>query len=962
MLAMMLLRPRRIVGLGELTEAVWGASPPPTVRGQVQTCISRLRRLLPADAIITDPAGYGIDVAPGELDSERFLALVEAARSAPDAGAARSAYREALDLWRGPACAEIEAPGVRQAAAMLDERRATALEDAIDLELEAGRAREMLGELAAQVDRFPLRERLRGQLMLALFRSGRQADALAEFRRARDVLHDELGIEPGKELQDLHRDILVGAVPEVAVVTQAAPVREAPVHCLPRSVPDFTGRTGLVDRLLAETMATSRGPAIVVIDGMAGSGKTTLALHLAALTGDAYPDAHLFVDLQGHSEQDPVDPAAALLVLLRQLGLAADGIPPTLVDRIGLWRTELARRRALVIFDNAGSSAQVADLLPTAPGSVALVTSRRRLAGLDGVNPQSLPVLADDEALALLERIVGERVRADPEASAEVVRRCGGLPLAVRLAGARLAHRPRWRVADLVRRLGEAALPELAIENRTVGSAFALSFGQLSERTQRFFQLLGLYPGMSLDAPAAAALSGAHLDDARELLDELVDVHLIEEPEPGVYRLHDLLREFAAALAGQLPGPERQQALLGLFNLETYAAVASSFSTYQQSMGRELKHVPRLRPELVTAIADPVARIERQRPDLVAFVDAAARSEHPQYAWLIPRATWFQLFYRGYTQDVGVLHERGLAAARRADDETAVAMMVNGLASYHYRRGEYDTAREYVLISVRTAERQGDLRAMANKLGNLATLDIATSRFAEAVQTSRRAGRVSAVGRSRAVGLAALFQLSNAYQHLGNYREALRLDRIRLLSGGLRDTAQQHAGCLLNIQRSKRRLGLASAPAAQRYVEIALRLALREGIAVLEAEARTELGTILAEQGHFDAALVQHRRAVEIADRVGQAQYAAAHLHDYAVTLLRSGKGTEALAIFERSLRVARQARQPYSIARGLAGIGDCVADGDPDRARLLWAEARKMFEEMGTPERFAMAERLGDR
>ncbi|MEU4618514.1 BTAD domain-containing putative transcriptional regulator [Actinoplanes sp. NPDC023801] len=957
---MMLLRPRRIVGLGELTEAVWGTAPPATVRGQVQTCISRLRRLLPPDAIITDPAGYGIDVADGDLDSERFLALVETARSAPDGGDARAAYRQALELWRGPACAEIEAPGVRQAAAMLDERHALAIEDAIDLELAAGRARELLGELTAQVERFPLRERLRGQLMLALFRSGRQADALAEFRRARDVLSEELGIEPGRELQELHRDILVGTVPEVApVVIPADPVRQVPVHCLPRSVPDFTGRAGLVDRLLAGAVATERGPAIVVIDGMAGSGKTTLALHLAGLLGDRFPDAHLFVDLQGHSEHDPVDPSAALLVLLRQLGLPADGIPPALVDRIGLWRTELARRRALVIFDNAGSSAQVAELLPTSPGSVALVTSRRRLAGLDGVNPESLPVLAQEEAIALLERIVGERVREDPEASAEVVRRCGGLPLAVRLAGARLAHRPRWRVADLLRRLGESALPELAAEDRTVASTFALSYGQLSEGTQRFFGLLGLYPGMSLDAPAAAALSGSDLDCARELLDELVDVHLIEEPEPGVYRLHDLLREFAAALAGQLSEPERQQALLGLLDLETHAAVASCFSASRPSLDEEFKHVPHRRPELAAAIADPFARLERQRADLSAFVEAAARSEHPQYAWLLPRAAWCLLFYRGYTEDVGVLHERGLAVAQRSGDETAVAMMVNGLASYHYRCGEYDTARKYVLIAVRAAEKRGDLRIMANKLGNLATLDIATSRFAEAVETSQRAGRIAALGRSRIIGMAALFQLSNAYQHLGNYAEALRLDRIRLLSGDIRDNAHQQAGSLLNIQRSKRRLGLATAPAAQRYVEVALRLILRQGIAVLEADARTELGTVLAEQGDFESAVVQHRLAVEIADRVGEVRYAAEHLHDYAVTLLRSGDDQAALASFERSLRLARQARQPYSIARALAGIGDCVAGGDPDRARRLWSEARGMFEEMGTPERHVLAGRL---
>ncbi|MEU4425496.1 BTAD domain-containing putative transcriptional regulator, partial [Actinoplanes sp. NPDC024001] len=441
-LAMLLLHPGRIVGLSEITEAVWGADPPATARGQVQTCISRLRRALPPDAIRTDPAGYGIVAGPDESDVVAFAQLVAEARTAGDAGSARYTYRKALDLWRGPACAEIDAPGVRQAAAALDERRALAVEDWIELELGAGRAREILSELGELVRRFPLRERLRGQLMIALYRAGRQADALAEFRNARQVLSDELGIEPGPELQAVHREILNGAVP--------APERTAArIRCLPRTVRDFTGRDDLVERLLGEMSG------VLVIDGMAGSGKTTLALHLAALVGDRYPDAHLFVDLQGHSAEEPVEPGAALLVLLRQLGLSAETIPADLVGRVALWRTELSGRRVLVVLDNAASSAQVADLLPTSAGSLALVTSRRRLAGLDGVQPEPLPLLDTGESIALLTRIVGERVVAEPEAAAEVVRRCGGLPLAIRLAGARLAHRPRWRVADLVRRLGE---------------------------------------------------------------------------------------------------------------------------------------------------------------------------------------------------------------------------------------------------------------------------------------------------------------------------------------------------------------------------------------------------------------------------------------------------------------------------------------------------------------------------
>ncbi|WP_328462931.1 tetratricopeptide repeat protein [Actinoplanes sp. NBC_00393] len=912
-LAMLLLHPDRIVALGKLAEAVWGADPPATVRGQLQTCVSRLRRTLPG-AILTDRAGYGLQVQPGELDAQVFLDLIGEARSAGEAEAARRAYRKALDLWHGPACAEIDAPAVRRAAATLDELHAAATEDWVDLELDAGTDRDLLGDLAALVERYPLRERLRGQLMIALCRSGRQADALAEFRRARDTLVEELGIEPGKELQELHLEILSGQTP-------ASRRPAVPVRCLPRTVRDFTGRADLLKRLVDETAESG----VLVVDGMAGSGKTTLALHLASLVGEQYPDAHLFVDLQAHSEEEPLEPADALLVLLRQLGQRAETVPDDLVGRVGLWRTELARRRALVVLDNAASSAQVADLLPTSAGSLALVTGRRRLTGLDGVRPLSLPLLSPEESVALLARIVGDRVAAEPEAAADVVRRCGGLPLAIRLAGTRLAYRPRWQVADLVQRLAEAALPELAVENRTVESAFALSYGQLDQAARRFFSLLGLHPASSLDAPAAAALAGLPLDEAEGLLDELVDMHLIEEPAAGVYRLHDLLHEYAAALADGLPGPERSRAVRDLVNLETFSLATTTTASHQQIVQRDLRTVENRRPDLVEAIADPIGRFERHRPDLGAFQDAAVRSGHPEYGWLIPRAAWFQLFHRGYSHDGTVLHERGMAIAQQRKDDEGMAMTANYLASFLYRTGSYDRALEHLRTAIRIREKHGDRTAVAGALGNIAAVQVATNRFTEAVETARESLRSHPGGISAMV---AQTQLSVACQKLGRWPEALRIDRRRLLAAIESGDLPEKAGCLVHIQRSKRRLGLMTPTAAQRYVELALRLIRRQELVMLEAEARTELGTVLAEQGAFEAALTEHRRAVELTERVGDTRFAAEFVHDYAVTLHRSGDVPAAREAFERSLRLARAAGQPYSIARAAAGLANCLDDG----------------------------------
>ena len=554
-LAMLLLHTGRIVGVEELIDAVWDGSPPITARGQLQTCVSRLRRALPRAAILTDPAGYGIEAGADDLDATAFARLLAQgrARLIADRDGARQRFRQALDLWYGPALAGIDSGAVRQAAAILDEQHAVAIEDWVDLELAAGRDRDLVAELTGLVERFPLRERLRGQLMLTLYRVGRQADALAEYRRMRRVLHQELGVEPGAELQELHRRILTGDVAGVAPAASApapgaAQPSPAPIRALPRAVGDFTGRSGLLAALRAEIGSAAPGPLVRVIDGMAGIGKTALAVHLAGLVGGCYPDAHLFIDLHGHSDRAAAEPAGALLKLLRQLGLATDQIPAGVEDRVALWRSELAGRRALVLLDNAASSAQVLPLLPGLGDSLVLITSRRRLSGLDGVRPESVPVLDEAEAIALFARIVGERAEAEPEAAREVVRRCGLLPLAIRLAGARLAHRPRWRVADLLRRLGEAALPELVAEDRTVLSAFALSYAQLPADLQRLFGLLGLSPGERFTAPDAAALAGLELDKTEEQLDALVDVHLVEEPEPGLFRLHDLLREYAASL------------------------------------------------------------------------------------------------------------------------------------------------------------------------------------------------------------------------------------------------------------------------------------------------------------------------------------------------------------------------------------------------------------------------------
>jgi DNA-binding SARP family transcriptional activator/tetratricopeptide (TPR) repeat protein len=962
-LSMLLLHPGRIVGVDELVDAVWEVAPPATARGQLQTCVSRLRRALPLDTIVTDPAGYGVQVGADDLDATVFARLTAQARAhtADTPDEARRLFRTALDLWRGPALVGIDSRAVRHRAAALDELQAVATEDWVDLELSGGRERDLIGELNSLVERFPLRERLRAQLMLTLYRVGRQADALTEYRRARDALRDELGLEPGPALQELHQQILTGDV-EPAPATAAVPSALAPVRCLPRTVGDFTGRDAAVDRLIRAIEDGDPGaPAIHPIDGMPGSGKTTLALHVACLLGDRYPDAQLFVDLHGHSDRRPVEPAAALITLLRQLGVAAELIPADLDDRVALWRTELAARRALVVLDNAASTAQVTPLLPAAPGTLALVTSRRRLTGLDGVRPESIQVLTEQEAIRLLARIVGDRVTAEPAAAAEVVRRCGRLPLAIRLAGARLAHRPRWRVADLVRRLGEhgAALPELAAEDRTVASAFALSYGQLDTSAQHVFRLLGLHPGERFDALAVAALTDLPLDDAEDLLDDLVDVHLVEEPAPGSYRLHDLVREYAATLAASAPAESNRAAVVNLLDFQLHAFAIAGSGTDQRQTAVDLGLAAPRRPDLAAALRDHAAHLERERSNLAALVDAGVAIGQPQWAWLLPRAAWRYLWQRGYTDDITVSHSRGLQRAREQGDDTAVAMMANYLASAYSRVARYDLACHLVEESIALRRRHGDHRGEAVSIGNLSVLYEAMGRLEESAELSLRAIKLRLrLGDSDGLALR-LNSLGVVYNLLGRYDDALRNQRRRLLIATEENDLVGIANSFLHIAISKRRLGRADLAHVHHMLRVTLRLQREAGYSIGEAETLSELAGLHREDGRFAEAVEGHRAAIEIAVRIGDRRYEAVFLNDLAFTVVETGDAAGACDLHRRALTIATEIKHPYEQGRACTGLGGCSVDADPERARQLWEEALAIFTRMGVPDRHDVQRRL---
>ncbi|MEU0151099.1 AfsR/SARP family transcriptional regulator [Micromonospora fulviviridis] len=967
-LAMLLLRAGRVVPVEELIDAVWEDHPPATARTQLQICVSRLRQRLallgmPPDIIVRDPVGYGAWVEPDDLDALVFAREVETGRAALAAGRpteARQRYRAALALWRGPALAGIASRTVRRRAQALDEQRLAALEECVDVELRLGQAADLIDELAESVEREPLRERLRGQLMLALSTVGRQADALTVYREGRRIYAEELGIEPGAALQELHQRLLSG---DVAAGGPELP-RVAPVRSLPRAISDFTGREQTVGRLVREI--AEEGARVQLIDGMAGSGKTTLAVHVASALRDRFPDAQLFIDLHGHSERAPVTQAAAVDTLLRQLGVPARRIPVDLDGRLAVWRTELATRRAVVVLDNAASAAQVAPLLPNGPDNLVLVTSRRRLVGLDDGRPSSLPVLDPDEAVEMLARVAGpDRVAAEPAAAAEVVRRCGHLPLAIRLAGARLAHRPRWRVADLAARLAARRDPlaELAAGERSVGQAFALSYAQVSPPAQRLFWLLGLHPGERFDGAVAAALIELPLPEAQDLLDELVDAHLAEEVEPGRYRLHDLLREYARTLLAEPErAADRRAGLERLLDHHLYVATTIG-RTIEPSPGIEDVHhlPPPPRPDLLVASqVHGRAWLDENRSALTALVRVAETEGLLRHCWQLARASWFFNFHGGHLDELIETHAIALRAARRLGDDEAVAFTANRLAATYNRLARFTEAIRLMEGVVDRYRRLGLRRETVHHLINLAAAHSSTNDCRRALASLDEAlglGLLPEDGGARLPNL--LNNRSLVLTLLGRFPEALRDARHHLLLGRRNGDPWQVANAIGHLGMIRRRMG--DRRHARRLLQAALVRKRENGNRSGEGELLNELGMLEREEGRPDRAAARHRDAlvamIDAGDRIGQ--YAARNL--LARALLDQGDADAALDLLRRVLDQATALGARYEQARALDGLARCLRDTDPREARTLAGRALALFRQIESPDQRATEELLAE-
>ncbi|GAU67481.1 putative AfsR family transcriptional regulator [Streptomyces sp. NBRC 110611] len=927
LLAALLLRGGRTATAAELVDALWGDTPPHAALAALRTYASRLRKALGPDAevLVSEAGGYAIRPTEGSLDldhdhAEQYVAEAEKAKAAGDRGRARELLDTALALWDGEPLAGLPGPYAETQRTRLEEWWLSLTESRLELDLEAGCHADAVSELTALTAAHPLAERLRELLMLALYRSGRQAEALAVYADTRRLLADELGVDPCASLSELHQRILQ-ADPELDAPAVAGldadpadPVVPRPQQ-LPATVADFTGRAAFVAEL-GDQLATAEGSVMAVsaLTGIGGVGKTTLAVHVAHAARDHFPDGQLYVDLQG-AGHNPSEPVAVLGAFLRALGTPDASIPEGLAERSALYRSTLAGRRVLALLDNARDAAQVRPLLPGTEGCAALITSRARMIDLAGAHLIDLDVMSPEEALALFTRIVGEeRVTSERQAAMAVVGACGFLPLAIRIAASRLAARRTWTVSTLARKLADERrrLDELRAGDLAVKATFELGYKQLEPAQARAFRLLGLADGPDISLAAAAAVIDMDIEETEELLESLVDTSLLESAAPGRYRYHDLVRLYARACAerDEHPPSERDAALSRL--LDFYLATAARMYALERPGDRLVDHMESTSyPGLV--FADRATALEWLFSEAGCLLACARQSGGPA---TLRRAADLLLLTKDLSESGAdaLQYEQAnielLAAAREIGDQHAEARFHLGLTYARTLSGRLDEA---------------DGNAKSAMLLGLACEDPYVT---------------SSAPNDRGIIANAQYRHADAEGYLRQALIAFRDDRNQ----------QSEASALCNLSRVHLDTG---------RVDSAIELA-EEGLAIYRRlGARRRLAN-----GMYALALA-YTQAMRLEEATEQLMAALAIFRD---SRQRFWEGMTHFRLAEvelaarRPAAAANRAEQALTALRGIGGdswratvlttLGRALHQlGHTGRARVCWQEALATFERLGSSE-----------
>jgi DNA-binding SARP family transcriptional activator len=926
-LAALLTQPNRVVSPESLIDAMWDADPPDSAQVTMRNHVRRLRQTLgPAVGarIVTRHPGYLMEIGEDECDLLAFVRLCRLGQAAARSGQWRTAVDvldEALALWRGDPLADVPSPSLRRAEGpRIEELRLQALESRVEAKLSLGESDDLVADLRRLVARHPLRERLHAQLMLALYRAGRQGEALAAYQAAHLALIRELGVDPGVELQLLHARIL-RADPELLVPATIStpppmPDNSSPTADLvrpelleqpeqpasqpsvsnltPRQLPaaprHFVGRTTELKTLWeslpgfadAEDAPAGAPVTICAIEGTAGIGKTVLALHWAHQAADRFPDGQVYVNLRGFDPVgQPMAPAEAVRGFLDAFGVPVARIPTGVDAQAALYRSLVADKRVLVVLDNARDIDQIRPLLPGSSSCLVLITSRSQLAGLvaaEGAQSLALGVLTAAEGRDLLEaRLLAERVAADPRAVAELIGLCAGLPLALGIVAARAAIHAQLPLATLASELRDARnlLDALDIGDPTtdVRAAVSWSYRSLGPAAARMLRLLAVHAGPDISLPAAASLSGAPITETRRALRELTRANLLAEQVPGRFSMHDLLRVYAAEQTRGHGGESAAELREAVHRLLDHYLHTGDAATTLIDPTRETTDAPPARPGVTLETIGDDARalqwFEAEHQALLAVAERAATAGFDLHAWQIPFMMTVFFDRRGHWHNWVAAQLLGLEAARRLGDLGAQTRIHRSLAAAHTALSSYDDARTHYLHSLDLCQRLDDQVGEAHVHRGLSMVCEMQGRDAEALSHSWRA-----------------FELYTAAGHKSG-----------------------------------------------------------------QAHALNDLGWSYGQAGDFEAAVRYCEQALELLRELGDVDGEAATWDSLGYAHRRLGQHTVAMSCYRRALTIYQQLGDRYRQARTLVRLGDgSSAVGDLPAAREDWWQALAILGELGHP------------
>lgn len=998
LLAALVLARGQAVSRSRLIDLMWEGETPEGAAATLRAHVLHLRRILEPRRrgregyeVLVSVGGakdtsYALRLDDRQVDAQQFVRLAQDARRVLADGDPQGAVRgldRAMALWDGMALDGVEGRSFAVAeAARLEELRLVAKEDRLEALLTMGRYQEVIDELTTLIGEHPLRERLWAQRILALYRCGRRADALGAYREVYRVLSDELGLEPGHRLNQLHQQVLMA---DPALEPGAEPHVPVPVpRQLPADVLTFTGREEDVRSLNALLPEDDPNPAqtlvISSVTGTAGVGKTTLAVHWMHQVAHRFPDGQLFVNLRGYARTSPATPDEALSAMLRSLGVAATLIPESQDEKASLYRSLMAGRRILVLLDDAAELEQVRPLLPGSPTCLVVATSRNDLRGLTAFHDAqriALNVFSEQEAVRLLARTVGEeRVRREAEAAAELARLCGYLPLALRISAANLIGSRYRTIADMARDLREgnrlAALNVEGDQDTAVRAAFDLSYSALPDADRRLFRLLGLGLGTDIPAGAAAALAGAGQEETDRILDHLVSRNLLETYSTGRYHFHELVRLYAAERAREEDPPEaRDAAQRRMLSWYQNAADGAARCLY----GEFYAHFPDLGDDSAGPVRPPefsdtltaLAWLAEERCNLLALIDHTAQFGPYSFAWQVAHTLhgYLHLMAGGQKVDWLRVASAGLGAAEDDGNTWGQGLMHWSLGNACWETADFAEAIRHSALAEEAMaeagfpiEQGGALLVLAASLQLLGRIDEARAQldrclevfrsvdhlagealahgqigwgcmdagqFAEARDRFARAREVGEKTSYFAVVTFAQWGLGVAHHALGDYEEAARcLERAQAPTTSP-PPAYAEEGVLRDLALVCRDRG--ELQLALKHATAALSVIHRTRRGLFEADVRNVLGSVLMELDDVPGAREHHEAALSEATVSGCRRAESAARVGLARVHRRLGRGGEARSAAESALQVARAAGLPVSEAEALTELARLYLD-----------------------------------